>query len=63
MLSKLPADIPCRVIIAKNKVKTIPTLHLKKLEMKELNLSSFTLSEKFEIISKTKLNINNGIIK
>ena len=63
MLSKLPAEMPCILKTAKNKVKIKPTLHLNKLEIKELNLSSFTLLEIFEIIENTKLNINKGTMK
>jgi len=63
MLSNEPADIPWIVIIAKNKVKINPTLHLNKLEINEENLSNFILFDMFEIIENTKLNVNNGIIK
>ena len=62
-LSNLPAVMPCNVNIAKNIVNTSPTLHLKKLEIKALNLSNLTLSVMFVIIENTKLSINNGTIK
>jgi len=63
MLSKLPAEMPWMLKTAKNKVKIKPTLHLNKLAKNELNLSSFTLFEIFEIIEKTKLNMKIGTIK
>lgn len=55
--------MPCSENIAKNKVKTNPTLHLNKLEINEENLSSLMLSDRLEIIPKIKLNMNNGRIK
>ena len=61
-LSKLPAEIPWIENMAKKIVNINPTLHLNKLEIKELNLSNFKSLDILDIIPKTKLSINIGII-